>query len=251
MKDLSSDIVAKIKTGHIVPESKFKLQWKSYAFWCVMSCMIFIGALSLSLIIFNVADIDPRFFRSFELQKIIRITFVTAPYLWIILSLLALTFGVLSFRQTTRGYRHSTLFVTSLVVLMVSVFGFIGHLFRFDSQMGGFISHNTPPHMRDMTHPREGRWLRPGDGLIGGEITSLGTQEFTLQSFDDVSWKISYDTALDADDADTLKVGEKVGVMGEKTGDDMLHALSIRKFPDDWEGSIMHGRQDMPLKDVR
>jgi hypothetical protein len=251
MKDLASDIVGKIKTGHIIPESKFKLQWKSYAFWCVMSCMIFMGALSLSLIIFNVADIDPRFFRSFELQKIIRITFITAPYLWIALSLLALTFGVLSFQQTTRGYRHSTLFVTSLVVLIISIFGFIGHLFRFDSRMGGFISHNTPSHMRDVMHPREGRWLRPGDGLIGGEITSLGTQEFTLQSFDDISWKIVYDTDLDADDTDTLKVGEKVGVMGEKTGDATLHARSVRKFPDDWEGNVMHNREDMPLKDVK
>lgn len=251
MKDLASDIVAKIKTGHIIPESKFKLQWRSYAFWIVMGCMIFVGALSLSLIIFNVADIDPRFFRSFELQKIIRITFVTAPFLWIALSLLALIFGVLSFRQTTRGYRHSTLFVTSLVVLIISIFGFVGHLFRFDSRMGGFISHNTPPHMRDMTHPREGRWLRPGDGLIGGKITGVGMQEFTLQSFDDTSWYITYDATLDQDDVNVLVAGKRVGVMGEKTGEASLRAISVRELPDDWDDNGARGRRNMMLKGMR
>ena len=93
MKDISKKIIEKIKEGHIIPESKLKLQWKSYLFWILMVVMILIGALSLSLAILNVSDIDPRFIRHMELFKFVRIITVTAPYLWIILSLAALYFA--------------------------------------------------------------------------------------------------------------------------------------------------------------
>lgn len=238
MKDLTKDIVAKIKERHILPESKWKMHWKSYVFWILMCCMIIIGALFMSLAIFNISDIDPRFFQSVGLRKVMMILFITAPYLWILLSFLALVFGVMAFRKTTRGYRQSTIFIASLVVLVVSILGVTSHMLRIDHRMGGLISRHTPPHLRDFASPREGRWQRPGDGLIGGEVIGLGTQEFTLKSFDNQEWRILYDRKNDRDDFDAIVVGEKVSVIGEKIGDFSMRAFSIRIFPSDWDGAF-------------
>lgn len=238
MKDIAQEIVAKIKEDHIVPASRWSMHWKSYAFWMLMGCMIIIGALSLSLVIFNVSDIDLRFFRSIELRKLIRIVFVTAPYLWIGLSALALMCGVAAFRKTARGYRQSTLFVTSLVVLVVSVLGIASHVLRMDHRMGGLISRHAPPPLSDFANPMEGRWQRPGDGLIGGEVVSLGEQQFTLRSFDDQEWRVLYDQK----DVEVVSVGAKVGVIGTKVGEFTLRAFSIRLFPMDWDGDFRRHR---------
>lgn len=239
MKDISKYIVAKIKEGHIMPESKFKLQWKSYLFWALMFFMILFGSLSLSLVIFNVTDIDPRFLRHMELGKLIRIIMLTAPYLWIILFASALYFGIKAFRSTTKGYRHSTLFVTSLVVLAISILGFFSHFLKIDNRMHGMFSKNVP-NFKGLTAPREGRWLRPGDGLIGGEIISVGNSEFLIRSFDGQEWKILYDEKTEKEDLTEIVVGEKVGVMGKKNDDFSMRAFSIRIFSEDWDGRPSH-----------
>lgn len=235
MKDFSKTIVEKIKKAHIIPESKLKLQWKSYLFWIVMLCFITLGALSLSMVIFNVVDIDPRFLKYLGLQRLIMILFITAPYLWILLSLSALVFGILAFRKTTKGYRRSTLFITSLVVLIISILGIFSHILKIDNHMGGVLLRNAP-NFRDFTDPRGARWQRPGDGLIGGEITNIGTDNFDLKSFDNQNWKISYDEKTERVDDVQITSGEKVGVIGEKTGEFLMHAFSIKQFPSDWNG---------------
>jgi len=235
MKDISKYIVAKIKEKHIIPESKFKLQWKSYLFWALMFLMIFIGALSLSLVILNVSDIDPRFFRYIELRKIIMIIMVSAPYLWIILSLAALFFGIMAFRKTTKGYRHSTLFVTSLVVLIISVLGFFSHFLKIDNQMHRMLSKNAP-NFKGLTVPRESRWLRPGDGLIGGEVIGVGEKNLSIKSFDNKDWKIVYDEKTEGENLSAISVGEKIGVIGKKIDELSMQAYSIRIFPADWNG---------------
>ncbi|MFZ2193880.1 MAG: hypothetical protein WAV31_06590 [Candidatus Moraniibacteriota bacterium] len=237
MKDFSKLITEKIKTAHIIPESKFKLLWKSYLFWVIMICLIIFGALSLSMAFFNLIDINPDLLRYLGLQKFIFILFITAPYLWMALSLSALIFGILAFRKTVRGYRRSTLFITSLVVLVISIFGVLSHVLRIDNRMGGFFHRNAPGFNR-LTGPGGLRWQRPGDGLIGGEIINIDQNNFDLKSFDDQNWKIYYDQKTEMFDDVQIVAGEKVGVMGEKTGDFLMHAFAIRQFPDDWNGQF-------------
>lgn len=240
MKDFSKTIVEKIKKAHMMPESKLKLQWKSYLFWIIMLCFIILGALSLSMVIFNITDIDPGFLKYLGLQRLIMILFITAPYLWILLSLSALVFGILAFRKTTKGYRRSTLFITSLVVLIISILGIFSHILKIDNRMGGVLSRNAP-NFRDFTDPRGARWQRPGDGLIGGEITNTSTDNFNLKSFDNQDWKISYDQKTERVDDFQIANGEKVGIIGEKTGEFLMHAFSIRQFPPDWNGQPPRG----------
>jgi hypothetical protein len=240
MKDFSKIIVEKIKEAHIIPESRLKLQWKSYLFWIIMACFIIFGALSLSMAIFNIIDIDPRFLKYLGLQRLIMILFITAPYLWIALSLSALIFGILAFRKTAKGYRRSTLFITSLVVLIISILGILSHILKINNRMDGVLSKKAP-NFRDFTDPRGARWQRPGDGLIGGEITNIGTDNFDLKSFDDQDWKIFYDQKTERVDDVQITKGEKVGVIGKKTGEFLMHAFSIRQFPPDWNGQLPHG----------
>lgn len=240
MKDFSKLVVEKIKTDHIAPEPKLKLLWKSYLFWIIMACLIIFGALSLSMVIFNLMDINPDFLRHLGLQKFVFIIFVTAPYFWMALSLSALVFGILAFRKTVRGYRCSTLFITSLVVLVISIFGVLSHILKIDNRMGGFFHRNAPGFSR-LTGPGGLRWQRPGDGLLGGEITNVDQGSFNLRSFNNQNWKIYYDQKTKMVDNVPINPGEKVGVIGKRIGDFLMHAFAIRQFPDDWDGQFPVG----------
>lgn len=230
MKDFSKLITEKIKTAHIIPESKLKLLWKSYLFWIIMLCLIVFGALSLSMVLFNLMDINPDLLRYLGLQKFIFILFITAPYLWMVLSLLALVFGILAFRKTARGYRRGTIFITSLAVLFISIFGVFSHILKIDHRMGGFFSRNAPS-FNGLTGPGGLRWQRPGDGLIGGEIINTNSDSFDMKSFDNQNWKISYDQKTEMFDDVQIVTGEKVGIIGKKTGDFSMYAFAIRQFP--------------------
>lgn len=240
MRDISKSIVAKIKEGHVVPEARFKLQWKSYLFWAAMCVMIFIGALSLSLVIFNFSDINPSFLQYMGLQKFFMILFITAPYLWMALSLSALIFGIMAFRKTTKGYRRSTLFITSLIVLIISILGIFGHILKIDNRMRELLSRGAPNFI-DVTNPIGGRWQRPGDGLIAGEVANIESGGFDLKSFNGQNWKITYDSKTEIVDGAQITIGEKVGIIGEKTEEFLMYAFSIKKFPDDWNGEPPRG----------
>ncbi len=237
MKDISQDILAKIKAGHLMPASRFRLAWKSYAFWLLMLLMLVVGALSVSLIVFNLADFDPRLVHSMQLHKFFRVFFLTAPYLWVFFLLVTLVCGVLAFRQTSRGYRQSLLFITSLGVLVVSILGVAGHLMKINKSMNTLIQRSIPAEFREISGPREGRWNRPGDGLIGGEVLSVGEQEFSLRSFrDEEDWRIVVTDKTQRNENETIIVGDRIGVIGEKTGELVMQAFSLRKFPEDWDG---------------
>ncbi|EKE11255.1 MAG: hypothetical protein ACD_15C00113G0020 [uncultured bacterium] len=253
MKDISKDIIAKIKEKNLVPQSRFRLQWKNYVFWLLMIMMILFGAASASLVVFNMVDFDPRFLHHMKLYKFFRIIIFTAPYLWLILSFLALAFGVLAFRNTSRGYRKSLLFATSLAVLIISLLGVFGHIMKINKKMDEMMSKRISPQMRSFSGPREGRWARPGDGLIGGEIMEVSENNLILISFHDEKWKIIINEKTEKIDKDDISIGEKVGVIGEKIDEFVMQAFSIKKFPDDWDGRhprrvlIREGRSGSPM----
>jgi hypothetical protein len=206
--------------------------------------------------VFNLMDFDPRFLHSMQLHKFFRVLFLTAPYLWIGLSLTALVFGVLAFRQTARGYRQSLLFITSLVVLMVSVLGVVGHFMKINKGMSVMIQRSIPAEFRELAGSREGRWIRPGDGLIGGEVLSVGAQEFSLRTFRDEEWRIMLDANTQRNDVEEIIIGDRIGVIGEKTGNLLMQAVLLRKFPEDWDDHVprrilLHGNGDSSGAEVK
>lgn len=231
MHDLSQKVISKIKEEHIVPESKRMVFVYSAAFWVLMGAMLFVGSIAASLVIMNVADIDPRFFRHMPLGKFLRIFFDTAPYLWLLLLGGALVFGVLAFRKTKRGYRFRTLFVTSVAVLMVFVLGVFGHFLK----VGDHVKKVAGTNFHRIADGRGDRWQRPQDGLVSGKIAEVGAHNFGLRSFDGSIWMISVDDDTEYIDGIKPVFGERVSILGEVIQDFSMRAFSVKAFPVDAE----------------
>lgn len=227
MRDLSQEVVSKIREEHILPEPKWRVFLHTALFWAVMAVMLFLGTIAASLVIFNVADVDIRFFRHLPSGKFLVVFFATVPYIWLAFATGAIVFGVLAFRKTKYGYRFRILFVTSVAVLAVLVLGAVGHAAHVGDRVRGMAG----PGLHGITDMRGQHWQRPEDGLVAGEVTGVGVQRFDLQSFDGASWVILTDGDTEYIDGITPLTGDRVGVIGEKTGDFSMRAFSVKMLP--------------------
>lgn len=227
MRDLSREVVSKIKEEHIVPDPKWKVLLHTALFWGAMAGMFFVGTIAVSLFIFNVADVDVRFFRHLPLGKFFAVFFSTVPYLWLALATGAVVFGVLAFRKTKHGYRFRVLFVVSVAVLTVLVLGAVGHAAHVGERVRGMAG----PGLHGIADTRGRHWQRPEDGLVAGEVIATNARRFELRSFDGEIWTIVTDDDTEYIDGTVPLKGDRVGVIGEREEGFSMWAFSVKILP--------------------
>lgn len=240
MENPAKKIIDRIRAEQVVPESRFKLHWKSYLFWLIWGGTLVLGALFFSLIVFNLLDIRPEIFHHLRLGKFLFVLLITAPYLWIGLALLALVSGFLALRKTKRGYRYSVLFATSIGVLIISIAGMVFHMAKFNERMGRGVFRGMP---HKLVFPMEERWSRPNERMLGGEIVELKSDYFMLINFEDETWEVRYAPETEIRVRGELETGLRVGIIGERIGEKKFKAEFIHSLP---EGGF--GRRKMIIK---
>ncbi len=245
-------IIDKIKTEHIQPQSRTLVISKRIVFWSLWIIMMLFGALFFSFIVLNLLDFGPEVFHYVGARRFLNIMLLSAPYLWIALLAIAFAAGYFALKKTKHGYRYSILFVTSMCVLIVSLLGFAFHLWKVNDFFGDRFANGPVP--RGAIFPMHERWHRPGDGMLGGEITEISLDNFMLVNFDGELWKVVYSSGTKMRiPKEKLVKGMKVEVFGEKTGGAEFHADMIRPFPKR-PGSLMDhshrkNRRDVPKEE--
>ena len=223
-------IVDKIRKEKIVPESRILLNWKSYLFWLIWLFTLVLGALFVSFVILNLLDIHPDVLHQLGLGKIFFIFFKTAPYLWIILVILTMVSGFLAIRRTRRGYRYNIIFITSVGVLVISIFGVIIHVAKINRHLGDRMFSENRSMTRNMAFPIEGRWQSPEDGMLGGEVIDVDEKIFNLRGFNDEIWEVYYSNNTEFKIKEIEK-GIMVAVIGEKMGKNKFRAFVVLPPP--------------------
>lgn len=228
------EIMEKIKSEKIAPESKLAVNWKSYLFWLIWGAMILLGAIFFSLVILNFFDLGPEIFQLFDfpLGRLMHLLMMTTPFVWLGLVLVALVSGLLALRKTKRGYRYGLLLVTALSVLFISLLGGLLHFSKFNQKIGGrFYQNETGPGQR-WAFPMGGRWRLPEDGFLGGSVLEARESSFLLESLDQERWEVFFDQETKKEINWPLEVGIRVGLMGEKSGEYQFNAKFIKELPE-------------------
>ena len=229
-KKPKNDILNKIKDENIVPKSHFRVHWKNYVFWTVWSVIMIFGAISFSLLLLNILDIRPDFLRELGIGKYFRILMDTAPYLWIILVLIAFCTGYMAMRKTRRGYRYNMIFITTITVLIISMAGALLHVSKFNQRMGEKMMGNEG--IRRMGFPAQERMVRPGEGMMGGVVQYFSDGEIVVQNIRGDEWKIFYDENTKIKLNSELVEGMLIAVTGEKIKKGVFRADAIFDVPD-------------------
>jgi hypothetical protein len=226
----SKDILNKIKNEHIIPKSYFQTHWKSYAFWILWIAIMFFGAMSFSLLLLNVLDIRLVFLHELGVGRYLRILIGTMPYFWLTLVIVALGAGYFAMRKTRTGYRYSMLFITTIIVLIISLVGVFLHATKLNKHLGNRMIHN--PHMMKMGFPAQERFLQPKEGMLGGRIVEISESEFFVKNVQGNIWKVVHDDRTDIRfRGQKIRVGISVSIIGSVVKENVFHADIIRLLP--------------------
>lgn len=226
----SQKIVKEIKEQNIKPESKLKLNWKNYLLWAVVGLVILLGALIFSLVLLDASDIKFGLYKDTTTFKFIRLFIATAPFLLIGLAVVMLVLGVLSWRQTKRGYRHSIIVVAGIMLLLLVGLGVLGHFAKINHRMEKGMAGQLP-QFRGPVQIDEERWLQPEQGLLGGEVIVVVTEKISLRDFSGKDWQVYYTTETHMRPGFTPEKGERIGVVGGMRAETEFDAYAIKPFP--------------------
>jgi len=227
-KDISKEIVEKIKKEKIKPIEKWKINFKNYLYWGVVGVFILLSGAFFSLIILNFTGFGEEMFGFFHLGRFLRILIFTAPYLWILAFGICVISGVFIFQKTKTGYRHNVLFVVSIILIIVSVLGVVGHFLRMNERLEDGLPHNIDHRM--MKFKKEGRLFMPEEGVLVGKIKKVKEGSILLNDPKNEKWVVLYSNKTKTAKDIELKEGVKVIIFGEKSGDHEFSAFGIKRM---------------------
>ncbi len=225
----AKNIVDKIKNEKIMPQSHMRVHWKNYLFWSAWVLIMLFGAISFSLLIPNLLDVRPEFLFRLGIGQYVRILMMTAPYLWLILLVIAFGTGYLAMRRTRKGYRLSIIFISSVIVLIIALLGTVLHLSKFNQHVEKRMLRNA--HFSDVTFPAHNRWSRPRDGMMAGEVVDVSTDQIMIVNLNDEEWIVTYDHKTKFDFLEELHSGMFAEFIGKKTGEQSFYAEFVRPLP--------------------
>jgi hypothetical protein len=236
MKNISKEVLNKIRDEKILPEPKWKFLINKYLIWSLFAINILIGSIGLSISIYLFTNNDLSSIDSFW-QKI----FYTFPFFWIAITSLFIFITYYNFKHTEKGYKFSFAKCISLNFLIIFIIGILLNVFGFAGQINQSLDQNIP-YYSQFADMRTMMWSRPDEGYLSGEITNIDKNNnvICLKDFDGKKWNVSYDSKTIIRSRISLVIGEEIKVLGNISGNSNFTATEIRP----WNG-MMDGNNSM------
>jgi hypothetical protein len=235
MKNISEEVVKKIKEEKIEPKSKWSCNFYNGLWWAFFIVSILLGALFLAIIFFLISDIDWNI-REHLGQSSFGFFFRVIPFIWIALSIAILLLAYLNLRNTRKGYKYSWLAVLLLMGVILLMSSVVLHALRVNKQANSFLKSNIPSYKR-MVCDRENLWSQPERGLLAGTIMIFiqGDNKMKLVDFNNDVWEITFGENANIHRKVKLTERELIRLIG--TGKDLVQKKfeAIEIMP--WTGS--------------
>jgi len=235
-KDISQKVLKIIEEKNIAPKSKWKFLLKNYLFLTVFSLSLFVGALTVSVIIYMLKTNDWDLY-SYVSNSLIRFILITLPYLWIMGLVVFVVIAYFNFRHTKKAYCHR---IPTIIIGTIGIVSLLGLLF-YDVGVGQAVNDNLReyiPAYNKFVEEREKIWHKPEKGMISGEVIFADEENIKMRDHDGKVWIISRENLQDSDEK-VLTPGYKIKVMGERINGDNFNPKRARPFPKDVKGIIL------------
>jgi len=226
-KDISQNIVNKIKNKKIKPIPKWKFILRNYL--CIFTFVGFsiLGGIPASIFIYQILNNDWDLSRTFA-SNYFSFIIVTLPYFWVLLLLLILVFSHYYLRKTKKGYKYGAILVILSSFSISIASGVLFYNYKISHRVERMM--DRMPIYRQINHFRNSFWENPENGFLLGELEKSGEMNLLLKDFKSNIWAVNIsnidkDLLLDlAEDERRLKI------KGEKTGNFKFDAYEIRFF---------------------
>ena len=205
---LSEKILNRIDHAGVRPIPKSYFSFRNIALWMLAAFSLIAGALSVSSIIFRIANLPavlpPGV--SLALPLVVRLM----PFVWI---LLFSVFGYLAYqeiRATRKGYRYefSTILLTLLLASVVLGFGF--YATGMGARLDGYAARHVP-FVGKLDEEQRTRWMRPEHGFLIGQIVDRDDTMLFVEDPNHVTWRVLLNQEIATS---SLSTHMRVGIRG-------------------------------------
>ncbi|HEY9481243.1 MAG TPA: hypothetical protein VIR98_03385 [Candidatus Paceibacterota bacterium] len=222
---LEKQILERIKTRGLKPVPKGVFQMRDFILWTLLGVLAAALSVGIGMIIFMVAGADFQLFEKLGLSSSEKIAY-SIPYFWIIATLVIAVVAYVNFRQTRRGYRIATRQVIMIAGLVAAGLGTAAYAFGIADKVDKAASENIPLY-NAVTPLNTNAWLDPTHGLLSGTVREKDSEEsFTLRDADSVLWTVDASDAARPEGFE-FHPGDRMKLIGTKTGDDQFKAVEI------------------------
>lgn len=227
IKDFSKEVLHTIEREQIAPRPRWIFFVRQLSLLGGLVFSILIGGISVSVLLFSIADIDPAAERMMRMHP--GPFFITyLPYAWI-LTLVA--FGIVAYYdlRNIKGayrYRTATLLGVSLFssIIVGSIFHAIGAGKFTERQLVRRV-----PRYQELDARKERMWMRPNEGMLAGQIMpGPATSSCMLYDFSGQRWTVEVSDSLHQRVSEGF-FGERVRIIGDMVRPGVFRATEI--FP--------------------
>lgn len=241
-KDLGKKVLDTIKKEKIKPKPRWEFLLKDYFVWSLFLVSVFIGSISVSVIIFIIEH--ENLFR-FGPENPIKDIMTTIPYFWLLTLLLFIFLAYLNFKHTKTGYRFNILkvFLLSVVVslLLGSLLYFLGISEKVEER-----TYDRLPLYRNMMDKRGAKMFSPEDGHLGGVIVRIEANRIELVSFGGKIWSVNLEN-INPEKKMFLELNSRIRFLGKIVGENEFEASDIMP----WKKSSLVPKERLNYLDER
>lgn len=231
MKQLSlqKQILDRIKAQQVRPTPKSFFRVRDYVLWGILGVSVAALSLGSSMVIMLIRGIDRGVLGRLGLSLPEKL-FYSIPFFWVAVTLAIAAVAYVNFKRTRRGYRVSAKqFAITAVVVGVAL-GTLMYALNISRYVDRAAVQNIPIYSSVVPLNTNG-WFDPAHGLLSGSVKIKESDEsFTLrdQNFD--LWTVSSKDASVNPEEFKFNSGDRVKIIGKKTGDFEFRAVEIRPF---------------------
>ncbi len=230
--DFAKGVLHKIKSEHIEVLPKWHFVVKELLLWVFVVAFIIVGALSTSVVLLHLLNIDIAIAVRANGGLVQHIaTFV--PYIWLLMLAVFMVLTWLNFKNTKKGYKYSYIVVVLSSVVVSIVLGSVMYFGGLADRAEHYAGKWSGDWYKTIEDRKEQMWTQPEKGLLAGvqigdfiDGDVLIPENFALTDFNGKTWQINT-SRLDKEILAVLAVSPKIAIVGIKKSEDIFEACAI------------------------
>jgi hypothetical protein len=235
MKDISREVLDKIKKEGIVPRPKRYFILRRSTVWILFCFSIILGSIAGSTLIFRVKNAEWDLFHHFK-GNLLDFLLIYTPYFWGIFMIFFSVVAYYYFRQTQGGYRYRAITIVALSLLISVAAGMGMYSAGISERMETVFEEKLPFYHGVSFHSRK-VWMSPDKGLLAGRISDVTTNgSFRLDDLDGNEWHINAEGTIWRGRL-TPSTGLEIKLIGTRIGPNSFRANEVRP----WHGRKKRG----------
>ncbi len=226
----SDTLISKMKDQNLKPIPKWRFTLKGMTIGLTLIVSVILGGLAFSVVLFSIQQLGFDLIAHMSHSKI-EFLLGLLPFLWIVLLLVFLIIGMISIKNSRKGYKFSPskllLFNTAFSILLGTLFFIGGGAQWLENTFAVEIE-----FYESVQEKKINMWSMPENGYLSGTIESVNEETLNLIDFSNKKWTINFQQAH-IPPVVLLEEGEVIKLRGKMNSIDYFIADEVRP----WGGS--------------